>query len=196
MKKIALLLVVVLLGTSAFAATTPPKRIYTPSVSSAPAASTDAGSAKKMGFGVQGLALTTNSITVPTLIYSFNEDMAGEFGLGFGSVSAGGASVSTFTFALGLRMNLGKAIGNLQPMWGGSIAYTSNPFCNNNTSNMRLTLNIGAEYFITPNFSFEGNLNPLIYNSFTAAGATTSTISALNSQAGVPAATFGMHIYL
>jgi len=173
MKKAIILLVILVLGTASFAAT-----------------------AGQVGFGVQGLTLTTNSITMPTVQYYFNEKACGELGLSIGSVGAGGASVSNLTIALAYKMDLMNKIGNIQPQWGVGLAYTSNPAFVNNTSNMLLALNIGAKMFVNPNFAIEGNIIPLAYNSFTAAGATTTTFSVLNAAGVVPSAMVGAHVYL
>ncbi len=190
MKKIALLMVVIIIGTSAFAAAPKAAPAAKPAASSAPAA------AKRMGFGLQGFTVTSNNITMPTLEYPLSDEMMGEIGLAFASRSAAGASVSNFTLALALKMKLGNPVGSIQPQWGVGLAYTSNPALVNNTSNILIALNVGAKYWITPDLSLEGNLIPLAYNSFTAAGATTTTMSVLNSASGLPAATLGAHIYL
>ena len=173
MKKLGILLAVILVGTASFAAT-----------------------AGQTGFGVQGLTLTTNSITMPTVQYYFNEKACGELGLAFGSVSAAGASVSNLTIALSYKMDMLNKIGNIQPQWGVGLAYTSNPAYVNNTTNMLIALNIGAKMFVTDNFALEGNLIPLAYNSFTAAGATTTTLSIFNAAGVVPSAMVGAHVYL
>lgn len=174
MKKIALLLAIVLMGSSAFAV----------------------GMKGKMGYGVQGLALTTNSITLPTVQYYYDDETVGELGLAFASLS-GGTSVSNFTLQLGMKKNLGAALGDIQPQWGVALAYTSNPNLLNNSSNLLIALSLGAKYFITPDFSIEGNIVPLAINSYNnPAGTNTTTISILNSASGVPAAAVGAHVYL
>jgi hypothetical protein len=174
MKKLIALLVVVLMGSAAFAA--------------APVG--------KMGFGVQGLRLTSNAITMPTLQIYFNENMAGEFGIALASQSVGGTSTTNVTLAAGIKMPIMKQIGSIQPLWGVALAYTSNPAMISGVSNILLALSVGAEYFVTPNFSIEGNLVPLAINSNTGGAVDVTTISLLNSAAGLPAANVGVHLYI
>ena len=172
MKKIALLLAVLLIGSSAFAV----------------------GMKCKMGYGVQGLTITTNNITMPTVQYYFEDDTVGELGLSLATLSTG--SVTNLTIALGFKKNLGDAVGGIQPHWGAALAYTSCPAMVANTTNLLLAINVGAKYFVTDNLCLEGNLVPLAYNSFSVGGATTTRLSILNSANALPAATFGMHVYL
>ncbi|MBU0686636.1 MAG: hypothetical protein KKB81_02100 [Candidatus Margulisbacteria bacterium] len=150
----------------------------------------------KYGFGMQGLTLTTGAITMPTIQYYLDENRAIEGGLAFGTISAAGASVTNFTLMVAMKMGLASPSKAINTHWGGAIAYTSNPAFVNNTTNLLIAINLGAEVFLTPDFSIEGNVVPLAYNSLTAAGAATNTISILNSATGIPAASIGVHVYL
>jgi hypothetical protein len=173
MRKIALLLSIVIFGSAAFAAVP----------------------VGKLGFGVQGLTLTSRAITMPTLQLYFNENTAGEIGLAFANTS-NGASVSNFTFALALKLGMLKPMGDIYPHWGIGLAYTSNPNMAPNSSNVALALNLGAQYFVTPNLSIEGNIVPLSINiASPAVGGSTTTISVFNSNV-LPAAVVGAHLYI
>lgn len=182
MKKVALLLAIILLGTVSFAAT---------------AEKSSGIPVGKWGFGAQGLTLTSGAITMPTLKFYLNEGMAIEGGVSYLSETnrPTGSADNVMSLMLALKGILGKAPNGIYPQWGISFIYIKNPGFVKDENLMGVALNLGAEYFITPQFSIEGNLSPIAYSSDTLGGNTTTDISIFGSNL-IPAAIVGAHLYL
>jgi len=180
MKKIALLLAIALLGTVSFAAT---------------AEKSSGIPTGKFGFGAQGLTLTSGANTMPTIKFYLNDGTAIEGGVSYLSESSGGASESSLSFMFAFKSIMMKAMNGLYPQWGISFVYVKNPGLLPDRSMLGIALNLGAEYFITPQFSIEGNLSPISYGSFTFPGGSTTAISIFDSSV-IPAAIVGAHLYL
>ncbi len=172
MKKLVLLLLIAACASTAFAA--------------APVG--------KWGFGFEGLTVTSNARTLPTVQYYLNQNMAIEGGLSYISQSTG--TSSNYTIALALKNRLAMSLGEIMPYWTIGLAYTSNPALVNSTTDTALVFGLGAEYFITPAFSLDGNICVLSYNSFAAGGATTTQLSLLNASGFLPPVVIGAHLYL
>ncbi|MFH1386235.1 MAG: hypothetical protein ABIH50_01040 [bacterium] len=149
----------------------------------------------RFGFGLQGLTITTGAATMPTLQFYLNDKVKEEIGVSYATrTPSGGVSINTGTVALALKVML-EPIDNIIPHWGIGLQYTSNPALVSGAGLLAVSLNFGAEVFIYPNLSIEGNISPLTYSSFSAAGVTNNTISVFDSSI-VPAVVFGMHYYL
>ena len=145
----------------------------------------------QIGIGCQGLAVTTNAITMPTIQWEINPNFLGEAGLAFTSRG----STSNFTLMFAGKMPLTKT-ENIRTHWGFGVAYTSNPALIADSNQYIVALNVGGEYFVQPDLSIEANITPLALLSFTAAGATTTTLNVLGSAGAVPPVVIGAHYYL
>lgn len=161
MKRIALVISLLIMATSAFALTLAPKKSYAaPILSAAPVTAP----APKAGFS--GVTLT--SIGCP----------AAHFGMGGWSLDVGGSlnSASTLTFTARGNMPLGKAAESVDTYWSPTFMYVSAA----GASTITVSLLVGAEYMFAPNLSLFADLTALTLTS--AAGVTTWTIGLNNGQ--------------
>ena len=153
-KLIALLAVVVLLGSFA---------------------SAQDGMAKKGSWG----AMTEVSGTGKNLGVSYwlADDMSLGVNLGFKSSSppSPAKSTSMFNIGAGIWKHM-DAMGNLSPFIGGAIGIGSDNSSGTDVSSFNIAGQMGAEYFMSKNFSVAGWLQ-LGFGSAGPSGSTTSTIS-------------------
>ncbi|MBU0573522.1 MAG: hypothetical protein ABIJ26_00060 [Candidatus Margulisiibacteriota bacterium] len=145
---------------------------------------------RQMAVGFQGLTITTNTVTMPTLLYKFNDSFTGLGGISF--VSQG--NTSNFTLAFSGRFPLSKG-EKVNTHWGAGLTYTSNPALVADSSLLGLCFNVGAEIFFMEDLALDVNIVPLSVWSRSAAGATTTTFAVLNSVA-VPSVVIGAHYYI
>jgi hypothetical protein len=151
-------------------------------------ASAQGGVVGKFGFGCEGLTVTSNAATMPTVQYWLTKDMAVEGGFGLSSSSA----ATTFVILAAIKNRIMEPMGNIHPLWGGGIAFVSSA----GTTNIVLSANIGAEYFITPDFSLEGNISPIAISMASAGGASSTTFNIMGPAAGIPTVVIGAHLYI
>lgn len=171
MKKIALMLMIVILGTTAFAAAASKK------------------TASSMGAGVDVTLLGG----MPYWRFVLDSDRAVDAGLGYTSTSVGGATTSGFTIFGRYENLLNQVTKELKTNWGASLMINSASAAGATTTTFTLAGLLGAEYSITSNLSLYGYVTVLSFSSASTGGTSTTTIALLS---GSPTSYTGFRIYL
>lgn len=152
--------------------------------------SSAAESERSMAVGVQGLSLTTNAVTMPTIQIQMSPGLVGEAGFAF----ANRDDDNNFSVALAGKFTINKK-DSIKTQWGLGLNYTSNPAFVQNSSLLGVTLFAGLEWFVNNSISIEGNVIPLGIWMRSFPGNDTTTISIFNS-VNSPSAIIGAHYYL
>jgi len=146
---------------------------------------------KQMALGFQGLEITSNASTLPTLQYMFNPNFVGE--LGFSFVSEGGTD--NYSLALAAKFPL-KKTKELRVHWGFGLVYVSNPNLNADTKLTGITVTTGIEWFVLPELSIEGNIAPIGIWTYTNDRGDTTTYTSILNSVRYPAVIIGAHYYI
>lgn len=182
MRKIALLTLIVILGTTAFAA-----------AKTAPAGNpAPVSSAKGPGMvvGVQNSVFGDVPINIPFLGFQINPGMNLEVGLAMDSTSVGGTSTTTFGL-LGRLNGLMAEISKVKVGWGAELMFGS--MSQPSTTVFALSGLLSAEYMITDSLSVFGHAYLLRFASTSTGGTTRTDVVLLRCDPNVYT---GFRVYL
>ncbi|MBI5078587.1 hypothetical protein HZB08_01005 [Candidatus Saganbacteria bacterium] len=194
MRKIVLFLVILILGTTAFAAAPKATPAKAPATSSPVVVST-APVVTRIGVLTQGSPGGFGSVA--TFGTRFNPGLSGDLGLAVGQNAAG----ANTNIGIVLRLEFdGSAMGEVKTHAGGSLLFASNPaYAAAATSALTLSVFAGLEYQLLKNLSVLADLTLL---EITSSGGNTSfglgAGTALGTGLGTSAATIygGLRLYL